>query len=152
MKHKFLLDENILYLAVKEVNVRGTSDRTATDLVALIGSNCHNIAFDSELAGRYVKHLEKLQGAPAPGTQPSDFLNDLLLNGAKAIFTPYVHTELPAGLKVPKEDTHIVRLAFHSNALLVTEDVSLREAVNTQQALGLRALTTIEALELAKDQ
>ena len=152
MKHKFLLDENILYFAVKGVNTSGAPDCTATDLVDRIGSNCHRMVIDPELAGRYAKHLQTLESVRPPAMEPSRFLNEFLLNSAKAFLEPYKPAQIPQGVKVPHEDIHIVRLAVQSGALVVTEDIPLREAINTQPVLGLQALTSEQALVLAHEE
>jgi len=121
-------------------------------LVNLIGNNCHSIVIDSELAGRYVKHLQKLEGVPSPALAPSLFLANFLLNDAKVLLEPYAPAQIPEGAKYPKEDAHIVRLGLFFRALVVTEDNPLREAINTQPILGLKALTSEDALALAHEQ
>ncbi len=43
MKHKFLLNEMLIYPAVKGVGEKDYPDSTAAELVRLIGENCHTL-------------------------------------------------------------------------------------------------------------
>ena len=151
MKHRFLLDENILFFAVKGTDAQGKADSTATELLRRIGTNCHKIVIDPELAGRYGKHLEQLERVGTPAMNPEEFFREFLVNEAKTAIELYAPVELPSGAKFPGEDVHIVKLALRSKALIVTEDLGLRNSILTQQALSLTALSSSEALELAKD-
>ena len=49
MKHTFLLDENIPYLAIRGVDARDNPDLAATRLVFLIAKNCHKTVADEFL-------------------------------------------------------------------------------------------------------
>lgn len=61
MKHEFVLDENILYLAIKGTDERGERDTKSTRLLLLILKNCHKIVVDAELNRRYRKHIRTLE-------------------------------------------------------------------------------------------
>ena len=151
MKHRFLLDENILFFAVKGTDAQGNADSTATELLRRIGTNCHKIVIDPELAGKYGKHLKQLERVSTPAMNPEEFFREFLVNEAKTAIELYAPAELPAGTKFPAKDVHIVKLALRSKAVVVTEDIPLRDSLTIQQALGLTALNSLAALELAKD-
>ncbi len=140
MKHNFLLDENILYLAIRGVDEHDDPDLTAMELLLLIAKNCHRITLNNELLKRYWHHLSRLVTKPAPGLPPVYFMTQFIKNSAKAAVDYADPPELPADVKIPTEDVHVVRAAMMVNAVVVTADGELREAINSQPALQLRAL------------
>ncbi len=152
MKHNFLLDENILYHAVRGVDEHENPDHTATELLFLIAKNCHRITLSTELLPRYWHHLKRLVREPAPALQPVYFMTQFIKNSAKAAVEYSNPPELPAEVRIPAEDVHVVRAAMMVNAVVVTADGELREAINSQPALQLRALNPAEAIELAKEE
>ena len=152
MKKKFLLDENILYEAIKGVDLHGRPDPTSTDLVRLIRENCHSIVLDRELAGRYLHHLSRLQEEPVRKMEPLDFLKEfVLLNSAKRTWESTKGVAVPPEARIPKEDIHIVRLAMVSSALVVTSERELRDAINAFPAFGLSALAPNAAIAPASE-
>lgn len=150
MKQTFLLDENILYLAIKEVDEHDRPDKTAAQLIRLIGQNCHRITSDHQLWKRYHSHLDRLLGAVMFHLQALSFIKQLLHNSAKSLIEVQEPPELPEGIVVPGEDTHIVRAALISHPLIVTADAELKNAINNQPALGLQAVTPREAIGIAE--
>jgi hypothetical protein len=153
VKHRFLLDENILYFAIFAVDERDLPDTTSTELVRRIGANCHRIVINASLAERYWSHINGMlrSGTRATATEAVRFINELLKNSEK-LWREYDECpELPAGVQVPAEDVHIVRLALLAQTKIITGDADLREAVNGAPALKLEALTPREALDLAAD-
>lgn len=154
MKHKFLLDENILYYALEGVAEDGRPDLTATNLVRLIGQNCHRIVVDRELSGRYVGHLRLKQLRTSLILQPIEFFNEFVLNWAKSSWEsadPANPPVIPKAANIPVKDTHIIRLALVSQAMVITCDRALRLAINGYPAFGVRALTPDEAIPFASD-
>lgn len=150
MKHNFLLDENILYLAIKGVDDHDNPDSAAEELIRLIAQNCHTITYHDAL--RYWYHLAGLKGVRSPALEPLFFINELIKNSAK-IRPEYSNLpDLPIGAKIPSEDIHVVRIALIARPLIVSSDRELREAINSQASLQLRALTPREALTFATDQ
>ena len=150
MKHKFLLDENILHFAIKGVNDQGRDDPAASDLIRLIGGNCHSIATNAELWSRYWQHLPNLLRTGSSGPAPLQFIN-LLKNSQKLFWEPDDPPIIPSEASIPRKDIPIVSLAILSNALLVTTDGPLRDAILGYPALGLTALTPYEAIPFATE-
>ena len=152
MKHKFLLDENILYEAVKLIDLHGNPDPTSAELVRFIRENCHRLALDRELAGRYIDHLSRLQEDPARKMEPLDFVKEFIMNSSKRAWESTKGVTIPPDAKIPPEDLHIARLALVSKALVVTSEKKLREAINHYPPLRSTALTPHEALRLAREK
>ena len=152
MKHIFLLDENILYHAIKGVDQHENPDTTATEFVLLVARNCHRIWLNHELAARYWHHLSGLTRHHAPALEPVQFMTQFMKNSAKVHEGYGDPLELPTDVKVPAEDVIIVRAALLSNAVIVTADNELELAVNSQPKLGVRALKPRQAIELAKEE
>jgi hypothetical protein len=150
VKQTFLLDENILYLAIKEVDEHDRPDMTAAQLVRLIGQNCHRITGDQQLRKRYYRHLEGLLGGGKFHLHALLFIKQILHNSAKSLTEVQEPPELPEGIVVPREDTHIVRAAMISHPLIVTSDAELKDRINSQPVLGLQALTPREAIGIAE--
>ena len=117
MKHKFLLDENILYCAIKGVDERDNKDLTAVNLVRFIAENCHSIVFDEELRLRYYRHIQGLINERSPITQPVFFIIQFIKNLQKVdiIYEPAPY--LAEENNYPREDIHIVRVAHYFQAL-----------------------------------
>lgn len=150
MKHKFLLDENILHFAIKGVNDQGQDDPAASDLIRLIGENCHSIVTNAELWDLYWQHLPGLLKMGASGPAPLQFIN-LVKNSHKLFWESNDPPAIPSEARIPRKDVPIVSLALLSNALLVTTDGPLRSAILGYPALGLTALTPHEAISLATE-
>ena len=153
MKHRFLLDENILYFAIYGVDEHDRPDRTSTELVRRIGANCHRIVVNNFLHRRYWVPINKAltEGRRPKAMEPVTFIVQLQMNSEKWSLELDDCPELPAGVAIPNEDIDIVRLALLAQAQIVTGDGRLRAAVNSAPVLGLRALTPSEALTLAAD-
>lgn len=153
MKHRFLLDENILYLAIYGVDAQGRSDSAATDLVRRIGANCHTIVLNNLLRDRYwVPITAALRENRRPkALEPIAFIVQLQMNSLKWWLELDDCPRIPEGALIPAEDVHIVRLALLSQAKIVTADSELRIAVNRSGGLGVQAITPGEALILSLD-
>ncbi|MBI1955272.1 MAG: hypothetical protein HYS38_02660 [Acidobacteria bacterium] len=150
MKHKFLLDENILHFAIKGINDQGHDDPSAGELIRLIGQNCHSIAVNAELWDHYWQHLPGLLKAGASAPAPLLVIN-LLKTSHKLAWESSDLPEVPQEARIPRKDIYIVQLALVTKALIVTTDRPLKDAVLNYPAFGLTAFTPGEALELAKE-
>ena len=151
MKHRFLLDVMVIYHAIKGVDEAGNPDQTSSELVRLIGENCHSVVADNELAERYSRHLKKLLSIPSLLYKTSEFLWEVIYNSSKFVVEVSPAPELPPGVRVPREDEYVVRAALISHPIVVSAEERVLRDVNAQSVLGLRAVTPAEALELAKD-
>lgn len=150
MKQTFLLDENILYLAIKEVDEHDRPDTAAAQLLVLVARNCHRITRDYQLEKRYYRHIEGLIGGGKFHHEALSFITEILRNSAKSLIETQQAPELPEGIVIPREDTHIVRAAMISHPLIVTADAELKDAINSQPVLELQALTPREAIGIAE--
>ncbi|MBI4443614.1 MAG: hypothetical protein HY649_09610 [Acidobacteria bacterium] len=152
MKHRFLLDENILHHAVKGVDAQDNPDQTATELVLTLAKNCHRIVVNGgELLSRYHRHVQTLSKVRAPALAPIFFVRELLHKLEKCELEYDDPPELPLGITIPEEDKHIVRAALVSRPFVVANDQDLVEAINNQRTLELRALTAQQAIVLASE-
>lgn len=152
MKHKFLLDINILYCATKGVDQDRRPDNTCVDLIRLIFLNSHSIRMDTVLLERYKHHLAWLQQDPASMLEPLRALNSIMQNSRKAVLEEGNPPNVPPGIPIPQNDVYAVRAALVSQPTVVTCDGSLKRCINEHSdTLGLRAIDPAEALELAKD-
>lgn len=151
MKHRFLLDENILHHGIKGVDRHDNPDLAATAVLRLIGANCHTIVINLELLSRYRTQLQKLARERAPVFEPARFVRELLHNSDKRSLEYNEPPELPSGVTVPPKDAHIVRAALVSKPLVVTADEDLWRSINTQQELGLTALTPPETIPFVEE-
>ena len=151
MKHRFLLDLNIIYHAVRGVDRHNNPDGTCADLLRLIGQNCHKIVVNEYLLGEYLKRLEELFNTKAPALPPIYFVQQLLFKAEKFSQETGELPAIPLGVALPREDVEIVRSALVSLPVLVAADGDLCNAVNENQILGLRAMTPEMALDLARE-
>ncbi len=142
---------NILYYAVGGVNESGERDLTCTELILLIGKNCHRITMSNELIGRYQEHLRWLEQKTSPVLPALSVLNQLILNSDKVVWEQGEPPEIPPAVQVPEKDTYVVRAALISRPLVVTCDNALKDAINDHPQLNLRAIHPVEALPLAED-
>lgn len=152
MKHRFLLDENILHFAIKGVDNKNRPDTSSTELVRLIGQNCHKIVVNKFLLDRYWLQIVRIQKERVRfATEPVSFINELLRKAEKWSFEYADCPDVPEAAKVPAEDIEIVKLALLAHVIIVTGDGPLRTAVNSVPTLEIKAITPPEALLLAKD-
>ncbi len=157
MKHRFLLDENIIFYAIRLEDEHDTSIPEAGEFITKAWENCHTIVLDGELNRRFIRHLETIT------INRSDF--EIIQQGMWTVLQFFHHAEkcevdwnelplLPDESKYPNEDIHVVRAAAHFKVHVVTTDTELRDSINVSsyfQELGVRALTPKEALPLANE-
>ena len=144
----------VLFFAIKEQNAEREHDETCSNLIQLIGQNCHRIVVDRTIRGKYLGRLAEFFDQPQYLTQTVFFLTDFVYNSAKFIIETSESPDLPATALdgIPKEDRYVVRAGLISHPIIVTDEKDLRDSINERQdVLGLKAITPAEALELAKD-
>ena len=152
MKHRFLLDINIVYYAVKGVDENRHPDETCVDLFKLILLNCHTMRMDEVVLGKYKEHLAWLQRDRESVVESLRLVISLFQNSQKAVLEQGDPPDLPQGIQVPQKDEYVVRAALVSQPTVVTRDNALKRSISENAAaLGFTAVSPAEALELAKD-
>lgn len=151
MKHRFLLDFNIIYHAVRGVDEHDQPDSTCAELLLLIGRNCHTIVVNGYLYEQYLARIYQLFNTKAPALPPIYFIGQLLFKAEKFSQETNDLPLIPAGVAIPREDIQIVRSTLVSQPILVAADEELCDAVNNSPVLGVRAVRPAEALVLAQD-
>ena len=152
MKHRFLLDINIVYYAVKGVDENRRPDETCVNLFKLILLNCHTMRMDGVLLARYKEHLAWLQRDRESVVESLQLVNRLFQNSQKAVLESGNPPSLPQGIQVPQKDEYVVRAALMSQPVVVTSDNALRRSISEYAAtLGFTAVGPAEAVELARE-
>ena len=151
MRQRFLLDENILFHAVRGVDRHNNRDETATRLIYTIVQVCYVIAIHDVVRIRYLRKLNELRQERSPSLAPTYVFNQLLKRADKRIFQYDELPSLPAGTAVPRKDEFLVQAALISRPIIVTADDKLRDSIRNQPALGLTALSPQEALEYIEE-
>jgi len=159
VKHRFLLDENILYQFLHNVDAHDKPDSTAAKLVRLIAENCHTISLNQELRSRYWRIIDRfvlgLKAARAqrpPGLEPTFFISRLFNKPEKAFWEFSELPEGPVEAGIKPDDILIVALALRSNAIIVTSDDPLAKAIRRYRQINLSVLTPTEAIALASEK
>ena len=151
MKHNFLLDENILYHAIRGLDLHDQPDDTATLLVRTIVEVCHSLIIHEVVRVRYIKILNLLRRERSRHLSPTYFFNQVLRRADKRTFEYEALPTLPEGCSdVPRKDEYLVRAALISRPLLVTADELLFDAIRNHPELRIEALRPHEALRRAR--
>lgn len=157
MKHEFVLDENILYLAVRGIDEKGEKDIKTSKLLLLILKNCHKVVIDKELNTRYEKHLKTLERISRkepviPGME--NFVRNLLHNKGKVVWHFSPLDAVPGEDQIPRKDIHVVRTGYHFRARIITVDEELIKGIRSSGPIikgGLVVLRPWEAISLAEE-
>lgn len=154
----FLLDENVLIMAMARGRVESPSgrlvrvdddDRGAFALVNAIVENGHRVAMSAELLGKYTTYRSRLQSAGiAASPNPLDRIWEMTLQGRVEIVWEPPQAPLPETF--PAKDRYLAHLALAASAVLVTEDEGVLAAAG--ESLGFEAVTITEALERARNR
>ena len=155
----FLLDENVLIMAMARGRVESPSgrlvrvnddDRGAFALVNAIVENGHWFAMSAELLEKYQAHRSRLQSAGIGASpSPMDRIWEMILQGRVEILW-----EPPLALfpdSFPTKDRYLAHLALATGAALVTEDSGVLDAAKDGN-LGFEILTIDQALERARER
>jgi hypothetical protein len=152
VKHRFLLDINIVYYAVKGVDEHRRPDETCINLFKLIQLNCHTMRMDEVVLGKYKEHLAWLERDRESVVESLRLVISLFQNSQKAVLEPGDPPSLPQGIQVPQKDEYVVRAALMSQPTVVTSDNALKRSISENGAtLGFTAVGPTEALEFAKE-
>jgi hypothetical protein len=153
VRQTFLLDENILYHAIRRVDKHDNPDSTAADLLAAIARICHGIFVHQWMLDAYNRALRNLRDYPPRSALALLLVKQFLYNSLKrGVIEQGELPALPAGVVVPAEDEMVVRAALISRPVIVTADSELQEAVNRQPSLGLTAMDARAALAFAQSE
>jgi hypothetical protein len=153
VKHNFLLDENILYHAIRGVDRHNNRDDTAARLILTIVEVCHSLVIHNDVRVIYIKKLNELKHVQAPHLPPGYFFNQLMKRADKRTFEYEDLPTLPEGCDdVPKKDRYLVQAALISRPLLVTADEDLYNSLKNHPELGIEVLRPHEALERAREK
>lgn len=126
MRHKFLLDENILYHAILGVDRFEKPDDTATRLILTIVRVCHSLAIHDVVRVIYIKKLNELKHVRPRHLPPAYLFNQLLNRSDKRTFEYEDLPALPEGCSdIPRKDRYLVQAALISHPLFVTADEPL---------------------------
>ena len=147
MRQRFLLDENVLFHAIRGVDRHNNRDDTAARLIFTIVRVCFVIVIHDVVRVRYLRKLNELMGERSSFLAPTYVFNQLLKRADKRIFQYDELPSLPAGTAVPRKDEFLVQAALISRPIIVTADDKLRDSIRNQPALGLTALSPQEALD-----
>ena len=151
MRLYFLLDENILYHAIRGVDPHDQPDETSTRLVQTIVKVCHSVVIHDVLRVRYIKILQLLRFERPRHLSPAEFFKQVLERADKRTFQYDALPALPNGCgDVPREDEYLVQAALLSHPILVTSDEALYNALKNHPELGIEVLRPREALQRAQ--
>ena len=154
MTQRFILDENVVILALKQDNAQGEPDPICRDLFTQIIDICHTIVVDPNLWGKYQQQL-----SPRSRGVGQEVFQVLPLLDTDARFIPGKIEFRANAEPFPEEsnihegsqdDVEVVRLAVETGAMLVTTDESLRhdlDACGVQEHYHLRLLSPSQALD-----
>jgi len=147
MKHKFVLDENIIIFAQNYYNAKGNTDFAPATLILLIAQNCHKIVCDGSLREKYLGSLRD--------NRFGKLLRQLFFNSEKCEFRDYIPS-YPFERKLPSDDVQIVKLAVYANAVFVTSDAKLKTKIrelkiSQNHGLKVEDPTGAQTLAQAKD-
>jgi hypothetical protein len=153
VRHNFLLDENILYHAIRGVDLHDQPDDTAGRLIETIVEICHSLVIHDVVRVRYIKILDLLKSEKSRYLSPTYFFNQVLKRADKRTFEYEALPMLPEGCSdIPRKGRCIVRAALISRPLLVTADEPLYDAVRGHPELGIEVLWPHEALQRAQSR
>lgn len=151
MRYNFLLDENILYHAIRGVDQHDRPDDTAMRLIQTIVEVCHSLVIHEVVRVRYIKALDILKRERSRYLSPTYFFNQVLKRADKRTFEYEDLPTLPGGCEdVPRKDEYLVQAALISHPLLVTRDQDLYNALKNHPELQIEVLWPHEALQRAK--
>jgi hypothetical protein len=119
-------------------------------LVRLIAQNWHQIVFDKKLLDRYYGHLNKLVNVNSPILTVAFFFNQLIKVKQKIDNLFVSPPPLNEESNFPTKHIHVVRVAHHFQAITVTTDGPLRDAINVKRIPNLQALSPPEAITCAQ--
>ncbi len=151
MTTRFILDENVVILAQRGLDENDAPSPVCADLVQRIIEICHTIVVDDILWDKLENQLYR------PGYQDLHLgphlirmLYDAITIPEKVVGLGHTSPAFDGESAIPpgsRDDTHIVRLAVESQAILVTTDGNLRDDLSTSGIQSAHDLTVVSPQE-----
>lgn len=151
MRYQFLLDDNVLYHAIRGVDRHDRPDDTSARLLITIVEVCHSLVIHQSLRVRYLRIIERLRYERPPHLEPAYLLNQLLVRADKRTLEYDELPAVPEQWRIPTEDVFLVQAALISHPLLVTADEPLHDALKAHPESGIQVFWPVEAIERAKE-
>lgn len=152
MKNTFVIDEDVFLFAQKGEDDKGDLDITASKLIHDIFYNCHSIAVDDKLWKRYSQKMNALQrGAKLIGINILSLIRQAFSMPDKGKWIQDVRV-LECEEAIKDDDRYLVRLAVAAQAILVTDDYPLEEAIKEScltKRYGLAVVPPHKAIDYA---
>ncbi len=126
MKHKFIVDENIFYCAIRGVDEHNKRDTSSARFLAYLINNCHKICLDEKYNKRFEKTIQKKLGKISrtePVLPQIDLMIQNMVHTSEKIIRDFSDSgEFPDDKKIPHKDLYLARCANHFSAKVVTLD------------------------------
>ncbi len=158
MKHKFIVDENIFYCAIRCVDEYNNIDTSSARFLEYLWKNCHKIYLDKECNKRFEKTIRIKIGKISETEPVSDgilfLINNIIYTSEKIMREFLDSLSFPDDETIPRKDVYIARCANHFSAKIVTLDKDFRDSVNNHAFLkqnGVKALHPKDAIKLASE-
>lgn len=158
MKHKFIVDENIFYCAIRGVDEYDNKDTSSARFLVYLLKNCHNICLDEKCNKRFEKTIRIKLGniSKTESVLPGfDLLIQDIVHTSEKIIREFSNSgEFPDDEKIPRKDLYLARCANYFSAKVVTLDMEFRDAVNANSFLkdrGIEALDPKNAIPIVKN-
>lgn len=160
MKHKFIVDENIFYCAIRSVDEFDKHDTNSARFLYLLRKNCHKIYLDIIANRRNENNIQKklesieLTDPIKPDIRIVSLINNIFHTSEKIIREFTESPGFPDEEKIPRKDIYLARCANHSSAIIVTLDKEFRDSINAHASLkhnGVKALHPKDAMVLASE-
>jgi len=158
MKHKFIVDENIFYCAIRGVDEYDNRDTSSARFLAYLLKNCHKICLDRECNKRFEKTIQTKLGnisKTEPVLPEIDLMIQNIIHTSEKIIRDFSNSgEFPDDEKIPRKDLYLARCANYFSAKVVTLDMEFRGAINANSFLkerGIEALDPKNAIPIVKN-
>ena len=152
-KKSYIIDECCLYHAVGLVDHQEQSDTKTLKVFADIEYYCNRVVVSPELITKYDKHISKLQNEnPSAAYLLTKLLFEIFPNKNKLYVCNSKIYPLTDESDLPEDDKYLVRLAFASQATLVTADYRLIQKLapneeGISEKYGIRVLDPDQAIQ-----
>lgn len=151
MKYKFIVDENIIYCAIRGVDEHDEKDTSSARFLANLLKNCHKIYLDKECNSRFQKNIlpkiERISNIESVLPGMDLLIQEIVHTQEKIIWDFSDSMQLPDEENIPRKDLYIARCANRFSARIVTLDREFREKINTHAYLKKNVVTALKPEE-----